>query len=290
MSATPSQPNAVRYPLQRLDLAALEWGPADGKPLIALHGWLDNAASFNVLAPLLLSGRRVIAIDLPGHGYSDHRSADTHYLMVEAVQELADLVRRYFEPPIDLLGHSLGGIIASLYAASFPEQVGRLAMIDSLGPYVADEKEFARRLRKGFGRALEGARSSLPVYATREEAYATRIEGGLPLSPKAAEAIVTRNLRECEGGWTWRTDRRLRWPSPVMLTEGQVRGYLSAIECPVLLALGEDGMMAQNERIRARSECIANLQTVTVAGGHHCHLDGDVDTLGKHLRHFYQDD
>ena len=58
-----------------LTVATRCWGPKDGVPVLALHGWLDNASSFDLVAPALAAaGMRVVAVDLPGHGLSDHRA------------------------------------------------------------------------------------------------------------------------------------------------------------------------------------------------------------------------
>ena len=60
----------------KLTLRGKCWGPADGRPVLALHGWLDNASSFDLVAPALAArGFRVVALDLAGHGLSDHRPA-----------------------------------------------------------------------------------------------------------------------------------------------------------------------------------------------------------------------
>ena len=68
----------VRLSLPHIELAAHLYGPADGEPVIALHGWLDNAASFARLAPKL-PGLRIVALDFAGHGHSDHRPAGAGY-------------------------------------------------------------------------------------------------------------------------------------------------------------------------------------------------------------------
>ena len=67
-----AQVEEVRPSLGHIELAAHLFGPVDGLPVIALHGWLDNANSFARLAPLL-RGLRIVALDLAGHGYSEHR-------------------------------------------------------------------------------------------------------------------------------------------------------------------------------------------------------------------------
>ena len=71
----------VRLNLPHIELAAHLFGPEDGLPVIALHGWLDNANSFARLAPKL-AGLRIVALDLAGHGHSGHRPAGAGYAPV----------------------------------------------------------------------------------------------------------------------------------------------------------------------------------------------------------------
>lgn len=283
-------PSPVRFALQRLNLSGLQWGDPwpDARPVLALHGWLDNAASFAWLGPGLGEKRPCIAVDLPGHGLSDHRPPGAAYTLIDSVQDLADLITRHFTRAPILVGHSLGGIIASLFAAAMPERVHALVLIDSLGPYVSAEEEAPKRLRRGLKAALKAERGSLPAYASPEEAIRARQEGPLALSPEAARLIVTRNLRPCEGGWTWRTDRRLRDPSPLMLSERQVQGFLGGIEAPTLLIRGDPGMLPRDERMKARAACIRGLREVTVSGSHHCHLDGDLDAILETIEAFLE--
>lgn len=74
------QVEEVRISLPHIELAAHLFGPPDGKPVIALHGWLDNAMSFSRLAPKL-AGLRIVALDFAGHGHSAHRAEGASYLL-----------------------------------------------------------------------------------------------------------------------------------------------------------------------------------------------------------------
>ena len=69
---------ACAFVVDGLTYRGIEWGNPEGPLIIALHGWLDNALSFSVLAPHLAQFR-LVALDLSGQGHSDHRSADATY-------------------------------------------------------------------------------------------------------------------------------------------------------------------------------------------------------------------
>ena len=127
-------PRARRIALPHLALAALEWGDPAAPPLVALHGWLDNAASFALLAPRLAPRYRVIALDLPGHGHSGHLPAGAGYHYLDHVRAVLAVLDALELSRCRLLGHSLGAGIASLVAAAAPARIERLHLIEGLGP------------------------------------------------------------------------------------------------------------------------------------------------------------
>src|SRR5690606_24141760 len=86
-SEEPVMPLERRFALRGLTLAGREWGREDGLPVLALHGWLDNAGRFDLLAPLL-RGCRVVALEAAGQGASDFRSADSGYNLGQDVGDL----------------------------------------------------------------------------------------------------------------------------------------------------------------------------------------------------------
>lgn len=288
-----------RFPLGRICLAGLHW-PAiggDATPLVCVHGWLDNAASFQRLAPLLNQTRAVTSIDLPGHGYSDHRPLGYAYHLLDYVQDLAELIE-YLGQPVHIVGHSLGGIVATLYAATKPTKLVSLTLIDSMGPYVASADEFPSRLAKGISKALlsspkrlsggksaAGARS-MPRYDSVEAAEQARQSGTLALSAQAARHLVRRNLRPVDGGWSWRTDPRLRRPSLSALTEEQVLASLKAIAVPVLVVQAGDGLFAGSSLLQNRLAALSRATHTRLPGSHHLHLDGDLPLLADTINSF----
>lgn len=277
------------WPLRHLTLRGLSWSSAetssDAVPIIGLHGWLDNAATFTRIAPALSSIAPIHCIDFAGHGHSDHRAPGQDYALVDYVADVADLVERYFEGPVRIVGHSLGGIVGALFASSFPERVERLVMIDSLGPLTLAPDQSASQLRKGITKRLRGSGAAM-TYGSMEDAAKIRAGGLSPLSSEAAHLLVPRNLREVDGGFQWRTDARLRYPSLSRFDEAQVEGFLTAIKSPTLFVRAQDGLLGGREFWRGRSRLIPDFREAIVPGSHHCHLDGDVEPVIEAIREF----
>ncbi|MCG6658722.1 alpha/beta hydrolase [Halomonas campisalis] len=255
-------------------LAALAWGDSGAPTWLALHGWLDNAASFTRLAPLLVErlGIRVVAIDFSGHGQSHHREGD--YALWDYCHDLLDAADELGQQRLTLLGHSMGAGVACLTAAALPERVERLMLIDGLGAVTTAAADAPAQLRKGL-RASRRPRSPAPRYPDSETAVAARVAGGVtPIDAETAAPLVQRNLRHEAGGHVrLRTDGRLLWPSPLRLSPEQALALLGAIRCPVLLVEGEGGILGERERAVAARRALGSLTRRVLPGGHHLHLE-----------------
>lgn len=264
-------------------LAARVWGPPRGRPVLALHGWLDNAASFEPLAPLL-PGLRLVALDLPGHGRSGHRPAGLPYHFSDFVADVLGAADALGWERFALLGHSLGAGIASVAAAVAPERVERLALLEGIGPLSGNAQEAPRRLARSIAAMGRVDPARLPVYPDRDAAVAARVAAG-GLSAAAAAVLCARALRAVPGGVTWRSDPRLRVQSPVYFTEEQVLAFLGGIRAPALLVITEAGFLAPREWTARRCARVAGLEVVRLAGGHHLHLE-DPRAVAPVLRRF----
>jgi pimeloyl-ACP methyl ester carboxylesterase len=269
---TMSDPRDITVATPLGQLAALEWGDRAAPPLLALHGWLDNAASFARLAPLLCASRRVIALDFPGHGHSAHLpGAARRYHLVDAVGQVLDAADALGLTRFDLLGHSLGAGIGALLAAAMPERVARLMLIEGLGPLADDGSDTLTRWREAH---RQHARRRKPrVLPSIDAAVASRLAAG-GLDAGQARPIVARNLRATDGGFTWRSDRNLRLATSVRIDEMQVRRLLTGIEAPTLMLLAQPATPYLPPAIMAdRARCVADIHVEHLAGSHHLHLD-----------------
>ena len=261
---------SVIFDLPTGKIAAKIWGPKDGQPVLALHGWLDNAATFNNIAPKL-PGLRIVAPDLPGHGQSAHRLGKRAYHFIDWVDDVVSIAEAAGLTTYSLLGHSLGGGIAALLAAVRPE-ILRLAMIESLGPYSSEASETPDRLALYLTERRKLLEKRMPVYPDLEHASRMREKAG-DLTFESAKILAERGTKNIEGGVTWSSDPALRLPSPIRLTEAQITEFLRRIKCPTLLIKATSSGTQNPELFKARLGLIPQLEVAEVPGKHHVHLD-----------------
>lgn len=270
---TTSEPTELRVDVQGLRLALRLWGPEDGLPALALHGWLDNAASFDLLAPRL-GGLRIAALDLPGHGQSEHRRHATYHF-VDYVADALATADALGWARFALLGHSLGAGVAAMLAGAVPERVLRLIAIEGLAP-LTDAPELApQRLRDAVTAEL-GARAATGkaarVFADAEAAAELRARSsGLPIA--AARVLVPRSLVAEGDGLRWSFDPRLRLPSRLRLADAHVHAFLAAIACPTLVIRARQGWPFDQVIQAQRLALLRDLEVVEIDGGHHVHLE-----------------
>lgn len=274
----------LSFQLSHIRLSALSWG-RDGDPkILALHGWLDNAASFTPLKEHL-ADHQVIAIDWPGHGHSEHRPEGATYHLVDYVYDLYCLIREQQWGPVHIMAHSLGGIVASMLAGTFPELVDRLIVIEALGPICADPNQSRSNLRKAALSQYQMTHKQKPVHPDIDSAIKAR-QAASDFDYDIARILVTRGVDQVEGGYTWRSDIRLRSHSPWRMTEAQAHNLLTGIDAPTLLIKGERGFPMVSEMLTNRASWFSDLAVETVAGGHHLHMESPLKVaqlVRKHL-------
>lgn len=253
-------------------LAALRFGTRGGPRVLALHGWLDNANSFAPLAAALPE-LDLVALDLPGHGHSAHKPPRTWYHYIDYLDDaLAALDELGWEECV-LLGHSLGGAVASVLAAARPRRVTKLVLIEALGPLGFRPGTAVDALRKGLDERATAAAKQLRVFTDAADAVTARVRAN-SLSQGAARLLVERSLMRVPGGFAWRSDPRLTVATPLRVHESVIREWLAAIECPTLLIAADPAQSYFDGALReARQECVRGLESVVIKGNHHLHLE-----------------
>ncbi|VXC36763.1 Alpha/beta hydrolase [Pseudomonas sp. 8Z] len=130
-----------------LNIHYYQGGPANGEVIVLIHGFAADKDNWLRFARHLTDRYRVIALDLPGFGQSDHPVGS--YDVGTQAERLADFLDTLKLGQVNLLGNSMGGHIAALYAARYPQQVKTLALFDNAGVDAPHESELYQRLREG---------------------------------------------------------------------------------------------------------------------------------------------
>lgn len=269
-----------------LRLAARVWGDEGGRPVLALHGWLDNAASFDALGEEL-EGVQLVALEMAGHGHSQHRPPGSAYHFVDNIPDVLAAADALGWKQFTLLGHSLGAAVAGFTAVAMPERIEQLLLIEGLGPPSGQPAEEPERLRRYLRQHNSQDKRRTRRYPSLEAAAARRAGNG-DLSLALACRLTRRGTIEVEEGEVcWRHDPRLTFASPHYYTETQVLAVLEAIEAPVGLVMAEQGLLQRLSTTAARCAAVKDLDVVRLPGGHHPHME-DAAAVARVLSGFMQ--
>lgn len=258
----------------------LQWGDTDKPIILALHGWLDNAASFIPLADSLeakmVSGEfpyQIIAIDLPGHGKSFHKVG--HYHFVDWIDDIYQLINSQNWRNITLLGHSMGAMICSIFAATFPEMIKSVILVEGLGAISAKPEQTLDQLKRGI-------KSRIDYYPNTDEQPIKQLSLDRvvkarcrisDLSAENARLICNRNLTPCDGGFNWSSDAKLKSVSLLRFTDKQVLNFLSNISMPCAIIKATKGFPLISEVLELDIFKHENFVIHELTGGHHVHME-----------------
>ena len=257
-------------------IAGLRSGIPGGPKVLALHGWLDNAASFLPLASQLPT-LDLVMLDLPGHGRSAHLGPGADYNLLVTVNAVLDVADALGWERFALLGHSMGAGIASILAASLPQRIERLVAIEALGALAEAPERTAQRLRDGVAAARMLPSKKLRVFPDLSAPVRARMQAN-QLSEASARLLVERGVTAVEGGFVWSSDPRLTLPALQRMTEAQVRALIAAIDCPVRVIFADPAQTYLPEPLRSeRAALLPQGELVVLPGIHHLHMEAPVE-------------
>jgi esterase len=249
-----------------------EWGDPAAPPLVMLHGFTGHARTWDTAAAALSERYRVLALDQRGHGETDWATDYAPERRVQDVEAFRDALglRRF-----NLLGLSMGGRAAFMYAAKNPAALEKLVIVD-----IAPDIDPA-----GAQRINQGVRAN-DVFDNPEEAVAAaRAANARPPEAELRHRVLNNLIQRDDGKWTFRYDVALRNGSParVQPTAEEVAATwdsLRKITCPTLLIRGEASDVLSNEHAARMVELIPDCRMVEVKdSGHSVPLDNPAGFL-----------
>ena len=280
----------IRIPVPYGHIAGKAWGDPNGKPILGLHGWLDNAATYDHLVPLLPEGYRLVCLDLPGHGLSSHYPNGMHYKVSDNFTNIRRVLDHLKWDKTIIMGHSMGGGIGLWFSATFPEQVEKLICIDLISFWSMCLSKHVDAARKSVlitekVQAQMECPPCVPSYSFEDacdKAFmaSNSINGEGSISKESVETLMSRGLVKTPdgSGYTWSADLRLRTPIVFNAVEEITEEFGSRVECPHLLIKATEASKfmtddSYDKILKVFKDGNPHFQYSELPGGHHLHLN-----------------
>lgn len=268
-------------------LAGKWWGSKAVRPVVLLHGWQDNAGSFDTLVPLLPSNLSYLALDLPGHGLSAHIPDAMNYNVLDYIFVLNDLKEAFRWPKISLIAHSMGSIAAFIFTALFPDKVDMIVALDTIKVQVFSPRMTVKLMQyRGERTLLADQRnrdpdSDKPVY-DYDELFDRVVDGSMQsIDRDKAKYMLTRGARESEkfpGKYYFTRDGRVKYMFAVHFDQSTCLEMIKQIRIPYLFIRAQDKNFSESpkyikETISTFQQINPHFKVFYVPGTHHVHLN-----------------
>lgn len=267
----------------------LHWGENDKPLLVLLHGWMDSAATFQFIADQLATDWHLVAPDLRGFGDSDWNKGS--YYFPDYLADL-DALLKILSPaqPVMLAGHSMGAMIAGIYAGVRPERIAKLMLIEGFGLTQTRPEEAPGR----YARWLK-EQEQTPVLGKLESTaqLAAKLQGRNPrMQPQHADYMAQQLTRPTEGGVQYRADPRHKGVNPVLYRLEEAKACWRNISAPVQWVFGGDMWdhpMAKGvlDTLDERRACFRQLQETTISDAGHMVQWEQPQALAQAMHEFF---
>lgn len=267
------------------------WGSKNVPPILALHGWQDNAGTFDTLIPLLPANMSYLAIDFPGHGLSSYFPEGMMYHQIDFINVLLLLMKKMKWEKVSILGHSMGGVVGLWLASMFPDKVDLLICIDTLKPPQLRKKtywsEYSKLIKNTLLNDERNQSIREPPSYTYKECVERLAKGSNSIDEDKCSYILARNIKESTekpGKFYFARDGRLKYMNKGLWPQEYYVNLASGIKIPHLFINALDTPI--NEPLEHFQETISILkknplfQFEEVRGRHHVHLNNPENVSG----------
>ena len=242
----------------------LEWGDASKPAMVLLHGFMSHAHTWDTFSGAATAGYHVIALDQRGHGDSGH-PRQHEYGVEHYVADLGAVIEQLKLAPTILVGHSMGGRNAVVYAAEHPEKVTKLVIVDSPPE---TPPAFAKMLEEA-DKKPPPENPQHPRFATIEEVVTSAMKE-YPLTPELLMRHATRhNLKQVENGaYTWKHDPWLSH-NPYRTKRTPLYDDLARLRCPTMLVRGSESPVLPQVFVEKMTSVIPDCTFALIEGAAH---------------------
>lgn len=280
-------PVSHTYFSQRLRLHYVDWGNDTAPSMLLLHGVQDHCRAWDAVAAHFADRFHVVAPDLRGHGDSQWALGGS-YAHLDYVYDVTQLVRSAKLAPVTLVAHSLGGLLAALFAGLYPDSVARLIIIEGIGlwPGWAEQQDPGERIRAWIDGTWQLSKRIPRRYRALEEAYQRMQLANPHLTPELAMHLTAHGSNQNEdGSFSWKFDNYThQWPT-YGIPPGDTRAIWERITAPVLIVNSTDGFehrIGQDGTIRH----FANARMVDIDDAGHWTHHNQLEAFLRHADDF----
>jgi len=255
-----NQPQDKYIMINNLRLHYLEWGNEGLRPMILLHGTGDNAHMWDYFAFYTSIHFRIIALDQRGHGNSDW-AVPPAYNCSDYVGDLTSLVDTLQQNGIVLMGHSIGALHSTMYAAMRPDKVSGLIHID-IEPYPPSwNKKYLHRLY-----------DTLPNFYNSIQDFVNQIQETSPYANKEKLFYLASFAldKKDDGKFYTKFDREVL----NYFDQYDLRSHMALVKCPTLILRGKESRVMRREIAVEMNHTISNSKLVEIPlATHQLHTD-----------------
>jgi pimeloyl-ACP methyl ester carboxylesterase len=255
-------------------------------PTIALHGWLDNANSFDAFAQAMPE-LDLFALDFAGHGYSDPRQRDVGYWGWLDAQDVIAVADRLGWQRFVIVAHSMGAEYSTQLVGIYPERVIAQICIDGWVEATTIDTVLDG-IRENLDTCLTTSAGALRGYPSLD-AMAQRLEAAKGIEFAAARALVERGHRITDAGYVWSTEPRIRRTHTQRQPDDVVVALAKRTTAPTLMIAargGEDWFQHSLELVRG---VLPDFEEVSIDGPHHLHMSAALPEIVDVVRRFLGD-
>lgn len=275
----------IEIPVPWGHIAAKWWGPTNVRPILCVHGWQDNCGSFDPLIYQLPDHVSYLAIDLPGHGRSS-RIGDGMLYSLEFYFYSVMLICDYYRwEKVSLMAHSLGSVVAFLYASAFPNKCDMLIGLDTLRPFSnifpLVYRRFTRELKQSHEADMRNRQNKEPPSYTYDELF-EKIKSGISMqiTIEAAPYILQRSVLPSAirpNKYYFSRDSRVKSSTVPLMAHDMAIKFAAKITAPYCFV--KSSWVAPAEYLKHYNEVIEimrrnpQFEMHSVVGHHHVHLN-----------------
>jgi len=241
-----------------LRLHYLDWGNEEKPPLLLLHGRTQSAHSWDFAALAFRADYHVISLNQRGHGESEW-APDGDYTGHAQVQDVAEVVSALGLAPVVVIGHSMGGRNAMVYAGKHPDELRALVVVE-----MAPARALSEAPRMGIWHLLPTEANSLEEY----------VEAAQRVNPRRTKEQLRGSLRHqlrqfSSGKWSWKWDPILRDTDVGGWSSDELWQFTGSIQCPALFVRGGESNLISDETAERITRDMSDAKVLTVADAGH---------------------